>query len=192
MGAPHLHDRDRWLAAKRGPGPAVRAVRRPSRRRFLRLRWPGEPIVTQTGREPTLTLSLQNVSNEPWVGTDAMDTAAYILDLRGRRLPVPGVWTWQPVREQRSIPSGGSVTITPKLMTLDVSRLPPGNYGLEAELVDLELKSDVGTLKLDVNGHRFLPNYGHHFSPTTAIISPHWWPCFLPAGGHESPHHRVC
>jgi len=29
------------------------------------------------------------------------------------------------------------------------------------------------------------------FSPTTAIISPHWWPCFLPAGGHESPHHQV-
>jgi hypothetical protein len=23
------------------------------------------------------------------------------------------------------------------------------------------------------------------FSPTTAIGSPHWWPCFLPTGGHE-------
>jgi NAD(P)H-flavin reductase len=28
------------------------------------------------------------------------------------------------------------------------------------------------------------------FSPTAAISSPHWWPLFLPAGGHESPHHH--
>jgi hypothetical protein len=29
------------------------------------------------------------------------------------------------------------------------------------------------------------------FSPLAAIFSPHWWPLFLPAGGHESPHpHR--
>ena len=26
------------------------------------------------------------------------------------------------------------------------------------------------------------------FSPSAAIFSPHWWPCFLPAGGDESPH----
>jgi hypothetical protein len=39
-----------------------------------------------------------------------------------------------------------------------------------------------------VNGHRFLPIGGH--------IIPHWWPSFLPTGGHrisplmaiESPH----
>ena len=39
-----------------------------------------------------------------------------------------------------------------------------------------------------VNGHRFLPTGGH--------LIPHWWPSFLPAGGHrmsplvaiESPH----
>jgi hypothetical protein len=29
------------------------------------------------------------------------------------------------------------------------------------------------------------------FSPFAAIFSPHWWPCFLPAGGHESPHHQI-
>jgi len=28
----------------------------------------------------------------------------------------------------------------------------------------------------DVNGHRFLPKYGHRFSPPAAIFSPHWWP----------------
>lgn len=41
---------------------------------------------------------------------------------------------------------------------------------------------------LGVNGHRFLPTSGHEI--------PHWWPSFLPAGGHqmsplvaiESPH----
>jgi len=31
-----------------------------------------------------------------------------------------------------------------------------------------------------VNGHRFLPKYGHRFSPPAAIVSPHWWPCFSP------------
>jgi hypothetical protein len=29
---------------------------------------------------------------------------------------------------------------------------------------------------LFVNGHRFLPKYGHRFSPPAAIFSPHWWP----------------
>ena len=28
-----------------------------------------------------------------------------------------------------------------------------------------------------VNGHRFLPTGGH--------LTPHWWPWFLPAGGHR-------
>jgi len=27
-----------------------------------------------------------------------------------------------------------------------------------------------------VNGHLFLPKYGHRFSPPAAIFSPHWWP----------------
>ena len=43
-----------------------------------------------------------------------------------------------------------------------------------------------------VNGHRFLPTGGHEI--------PHWWPSFLPAGGHrksplvaiESPHRVGC
>ena len=33
---------------------------------------------------------------------------------------------------------------------------------------------------LGVNGHLFLPNRGHHFSPLVAMISPHWWPSNLP------------
>jgi transcriptional regulator with XRE-family HTH domain len=28
------------------------------------------------------------------------------------------------------------------------------------------------------------------FSPTAAISSPRWRPCFLPTGGHESPHRQ--
>jgi hypothetical protein len=31
-----------------------------------------------------------------------------------------------------------------------------------------------------VNGHRFLPMYGHRFSPPAAIFSPHWRPWVLP------------
>jgi hypothetical protein len=31
-----------------------------------------------------------------------------------------------------------------------------------------------------VNGHLFLPNRGHRFSPLVAMISPHWWPSNLP------------
>ncbi len=157
--APHREDRSGWalLTFMTWPGgwlqsgdsgPLFARPGRPSRRRFLRLRWPPEPIVCQTGREPSLTLSLENLSDEPWVGTDAMDASAYILDHRGRRLPLPSVSSWQPIRKQRSIAPGGSMAITPTLLTLDVSRLPPGDYGLEAELDDLELKSDVGALRL--------------------------------------------
>ncbi|MDQ6804211.1 MAG: hypothetical protein M3065_04455, partial [Actinomycetota bacterium] len=35
-------------------------------------------------------------------------------------------------------------------------------------------------LESAVNGHLFLPNRGHHFSPLVAMISPHWWPSNLP------------
>ena len=31
-----------------------------------------------------------------------------------------------------------------------------------------------------VNGHRFLPNCGHRFSPPAAMFSPRWWPSVLP------------
>jgi hypothetical protein len=138
---------DGWLQ-NGDPGPLFPRPGRPSRRQFLRLRWPREPIVTQAGREPSLALSLQNISDRPWVGSDAMETSACLLHRDGHRLPVPNVRTWQPVRKHRSIVPGGSVTINPTLVTLDVSRLPAGNYGLEAELIDLELKSDVGALQI--------------------------------------------
>src|SRR5437868_1994764 len=38
----------------------------------------------------------------------------------------------------------------------------------------------LGGLRAIVNGHLFLPNYGHLFSPLVAMISPHWRPSFLP------------
>ena len=34
-----------------------------------------------------------------------------------------------------------------------------------------------------VNGHRFLPTGGHRISPTAAMFSPHWRPCFSPPRG---------
>ena len=138
---------DGWLQTG-DPGPLFPRPGRPSRRQFLRLRWPPEPIVTQTGREPSLALALQNLSDQPWVGTDAMETSACLLDPDGHRLPLASVRTWQPVRKQRSIGPRGSVTITPTVVTLDVLQLPAGNFGLEAELIDLELKSDVGALQI--------------------------------------------
>ena len=33
----------------------------------------------------------------------------------------------------------------------------------------------------DVNGHRFLPIYGHPVSPLADTSSPHWWPSVLPS-----------
>ena len=78
---------DGWLQTG-DPGPLFPRPGRPSRRQFLRLRWPPEPIVTQTGREPSLALSLQNLSDQPWVGTDAMETSACLLDPDGHRLPL--------------------------------------------------------------------------------------------------------
>jgi hypothetical protein len=114
---------DGWLQDG-DPGPLFSRPGRPSRRQFLRLRWPREPIITQIGQDPVLALYLHNVSDRPWVGNDAMETSACLLDPDGHRLPLPSVRTWQPVRKQRSIVPGGSLTITPTLVTLDVSRLP--------------------------------------------------------------------
>ena len=42
------------------------------------------------------------------------------------------------------------------------------------------LRSALASAAISVNGHLFLPNYGHLFSPTAAMVSPHWWPSFLP------------
>jgi hypothetical protein len=33
---------------------------------------------------------------------------------------------------------------------------------------------------ISVNGHLFLPNRGHRFSPLVAMVSPRWWPSNLP------------
>jgi hypothetical protein len=40
--------------------------------------------------------------------------------------------------------------------------------------------SPTPRLRQSVNGHLFLPKYGNLFSPAAAMISPRWWPSFLP------------
>ena len=45
---------------------------------------------------------------------------------------------------------------------------------------DGRLQGDFHGRRHSVNGHLFLPNYGHLFSPAAATFSPHWWPSFLP------------
>jgi hypothetical protein len=103
----------------------------------------------RTGSVPQLTLTMLNTADEPWIGTDAMDTRAYLLDNNGERLPLPSIWTWDPVADrQRVIAPGHSITLTPSLMTLAVEQLPAGRYGLKAVLRDLELESNLGTLQL--------------------------------------------
>jgi hypothetical protein len=42
------------------------------------------------------------------------------------------------------------------------------------------LRERADLVPAGVNGHRFLPMYGHRFSPPAAIFSPHWRPWVLP------------
>ena len=47
--------------------------------------------------------------------------------------------------------------------------------------------SGVERVQLSVNGHLFLPDCGHQFSPLAAMFSPRWWPRISPPSGLVSP-----
>lgn len=49
-------------------------------------------------------------------------------------------------------------------------------------LVDCRLISGMRA-RSAVNGHRFLPSYGHQNSPAADTFSPRWWPSVLPQRG---------
>ena len=68
--------------------------------------------------------------------------------------------------------TGVSHSAAPPLQAVVLPKRPPGlSHGQRP----LSL-----TAAPRVNGHLFLPNRGHHFSPLVAMFSPHWWPSNLP------------
>jgi hypothetical protein len=138
LAAPHHELRGAWALAylrKRSDrwhlsSTAMPEFPRPgkaSRRRHLRLTWPQSPITAPAGCVPPLTVTLTNVS--------------------GERLPAAG-WFAYGDQNPVELPTGASTELVPVLATENADGLPPGEYGLEAVLLALDLPSDRGRLRL--------------------------------------------
>jgi hypothetical protein len=138
---------DRWIISG-DPCPSVPIRGRAARRRDLRLRWPEEAIIAPAGSVPQLTIRLHNVGNVLWVGGDGPRTVAWITDLAGERLPAATRYAYRGVAGELRIEPGESIPCTVALLTEGVQLLPAGDYGLQAILVDLNLKSNRGALRL--------------------------------------------
>lgn len=159
--APHQDDRTGWalinVTEKAGrwifstdPGPVFARPGRPSRRQALRLCWPEDPIIAAAGSVPELAITLHNVSEKPWIaaGEDDRHTLGWLIGSHGDRLPAPD---WFSYGGPEALPSlePGEVTVLPvSLVTNDVADLPAGQYGLDALLLELNLRSNRGALRL--------------------------------------------
>jgi hypothetical protein len=161
LAAPHHELRGAWALAylrKRSDrwhlsSTAMPEFPRPgkaSRRRHLRLTWPQSPITAPAGCVPPLTVTLTNVSGELRRETmsDTHAAIAWIVDGKtGERLPAAG-WFAYGDQNPVELPAGASTELVPVLATENADGLPPGEYGLEAVLLALDLPSDRGRLRL--------------------------------------------
>jgi hypothetical protein len=90
-----------------------------------------------------------------------------------------GGYTNTPIhKRQRQIPVPARMQAPPLNPTRDLQVDRP------RERLTCNRESTAGpSPRPSVNGHRFLPNYGHRISPPAAIFSPHWWPRISPPSG---------
>ncbi len=104
-----------------------------------------------------LRIGLHNGSGKSWPldPADMLDgypigfqVAAWLLDGNGRRLPASPHHYWAGVRENRQIQPGETTELAVQLLTEDVDRLPPGEYGVSAVLTSLDLHSPPGRVRL--------------------------------------------
>jgi hypothetical protein len=139
-----------WSACVTVDYRPVRPGRR-HRRAGIRLQWHSTLITAPAGASPEVRLSLRNTASVPWqpdgidhgfvrawaVGTDGLPLA------RSRRSTFIAI----PVEPLSELDPNSTLDLTATWDT-EISALAPGDYVIEAELCDLQLRCAPGTLRL--------------------------------------------
>jgi len=146
-----LGKRDGKLRVGCDPGPVPVSPGRAARRHGLRLEWRKPLVRARAGLPLELTIDLANRSWHRWhnIADDSTIVVGWLLDAEGNRLR-DGDWHFgyggrdllpclEPEREQE---------LTVRILTPEIQTVPPGTYGLEAMLADLNLRSEPATLLL--------------------------------------------
>jgi hypothetical protein len=161
LAAPHQRVPDTWVLAylserddqwlfSASPEPNSVWPGKAFRRRHLRLTWPRSPIVASAGRVPELAVTVTNTAAELWRGMpgDNHAVVAWIVDAEtGERLTPQG-WFAYGGADTAELAARESKDLVAILATYGADELPPGEYGLEAVLLTLDLRSDRGHLRL--------------------------------------------
>lgn len=138
-----------WIFSA-GPGPVLVYPGQAARREGLRLTWPQPELRLPAGLAVQLTVNLSNSRPDVWRNQrgDSAHVAGWLLDPAGQRLRAS---PWLAYGHGASIPAlqpGETISLPVTLGTPDTGALPVGRYGLDAILVQLNLRSSFGTLVL--------------------------------------------
>jgi hypothetical protein len=145
-----------WQASILGDDRPLRPSRA-RRRAGLTLAWPVRVISAPIGTVPQLRVRLSNAGDRPWHndGADYDHVTVRLLEPGGEPLPETLRSPWRggdmvgavvhllPLLLPRS-----SLDLTPAWGAAPISSLPPGDYGVVAELNDLQLRSGPEVLQL--------------------------------------------
>lgn len=145
-----------WQASILGDDRPLRPSRA-RRRAGLRLTWPVRLMSAPVGTVPQLRVRLSNAGERAWRndGADYGHVTVRLLGPGGERLPKTLSSPWRggdmvgaAVHLLPTLPPGSPVDLTPAWDTSDIPSLPPGDYGVVAELNDLRLRCGPEALQL--------------------------------------------
>jgi hypothetical protein len=145
-----------WQASILGDDRPLRPSRA-RRRAGLTLTWPVPVMTASVGTVPQLRVRLSNAGDRPWDndGGDYDHVTVRLLGPSGEPLPDPRTSLWKSGdmvgAEIHLLPPllpGSFVDFTPARGAAHISTLPPGDYGVVAELNDLQLRSAPEALQL--------------------------------------------
>lgn len=145
-----LEERDgAWLATAH-PWPVRMRPSREARGTGLALSWADGPASATAGSLNDVEVSLSR-TDSPFLAWDEEDDAnvvGWLVDaLTGERLPYE---PWQAFGFGQPIARAteGSVRLPVRWITSDIDRLPPGRYGIAANLVSLQVHTDTAYIEL--------------------------------------------
>ena len=145
-----------WQASILGDDRPLRPSRA-RRRAGLTLAWPVPAMAASVGTIPQLRVRLSNAGDRPWDndGRDYDHVTVRLLGPSGEPLPDAQTSPWKSGdmvgAEIHLLPPllpGSFVDLTPARGAAHISTLPPGDYGVVAELNDLQLCSAPEALQL--------------------------------------------
>jgi len=146
-----------WHASILGDNRPLRPSRA-RRRAGLALAWPAPVMSATVGTVPQLQVRLTNNSEHAWQndGGDYDHVTVRLLGADGKPLPetLRAAWSGDMIgtaARLHLLPTllpGSSVDLTPAWEAASIPSLPPGDYGLVAELSDLQLHCEPGAAQL--------------------------------------------